>query len=71
MSVRGAMYQGGERCGEAGSFGRIRTQRNFAMGAAAEAAPHILIVDPLNDADAPQLIAALAKKGGSGIMPLS
>jgi hypothetical protein len=41
------------------------------MGAAAEAAPHILTIGPMNDADAPQLIATLTKKGGNGIMPLS
>jgi len=56
---------------EGWSSGRIRTQRNFAIYAAAGAVPHILIIDPLDDADALQLIAALAKKGGSGLMPLS
>lgn len=52
-------------------LGWIRNRRNFAMSAAAEAAPHILVVDPLNEVDAPQLIAALAEEGGNGIIPLS
>ena len=42
-------------------FGRLGKQRNFAMGAATEAAPDISIVDPLNDVDTPQLIALLRK----------
>lgn len=58
---RGLLMGTGARCS------RSSTQ----CGIAGDAAPHILIVGPLNDAGAPQLIAALAKKGGSGIMPLS